>query len=784
MLDQELIRGVEAISDSSNEAEVEDKVVLPLLKRFGITANDFIPQGEIPRLDIAKGVEVKRAFLPDYLLTFFGLYVAVIEAKSPSESVQNAYREACFYSTELHRQLGTLTDVKVAVGCNGREIWVGTPETSDKDAKKYDVRKLVSSPTLLAELEAWIGRKTLNDHANERRLARRLGEASNVRTDLFLGAAIPKNEHNSFYPAIRPLLNTYFGNLSLLRDELFLKGYCDPSEQQRTREEEDVLRDRPPARSDAKLLTRHNADELVGDIVRHFHSYHTGEDTSFEPDRFFLLLGAAGAGKSTFTWWYTKFSVDHKKCVPILIDGTKAPQDSEPLFAHTLQKLTSTVHEFLVANVYGGDRQRAIRSILRESWEKDYYEFFHPKIEKPDYLDQHFPKLAKPIKESDEVFLPFLLEDLHRNGLVAMLIVDNLDLTNVARQLDGFKLFRPFSQQFEVLIGLVLRDETWQFYAKRKPFEGFHSSPTFYIAGPSLSELIDKRVEVMTEGLGQTGKRNVVIPFGANKNMKLELSMKDTAELIAKVHEGLSKPDDLHLIEGVCGKNNRNGLDAFAVVCTSSYVEEINLLQPTFKVGAFDPSRAQLLKALICGDSKYYDSHSSFVANAYTFGQGTDGSSIFVVLHILRELLFKAGGTPGFGKGYVPLTDLQELLMKWLPLDVSELRRITFGIVRTGIWQVDTFEPTSESDFNAVRIQEQGLYLLKTLYKDDTYLECMAFDTAIADRFTLGELVEAFKSDRRCSDLFLTYLKGKEVIEVEHASARGFKLDPSRKKFM
>lgn len=116
--------------DMLNESDVEQKLIYPLLiapKPFGlgVTPSSIHTKANIRRFKIDKGTPGKLYF-PDYLLVYGGLPLVVIEAKTPGDDLDEAFREARLYATELNATfISGINPVQIVVATDGRKLIAG-----------------------------------------------------------------------------------------------------------------------------------------------------------------------------------------------------------------------------------------------------------------------------------------------------------------------------------------------------------------------------------------------------------------------------------------------------------------------------------------------------------------------------------------------------------------------------------------------------------------------------------------------------------------------------------
>ena len=95
-----------SLDDLSNESDVEQKFLIPLLTSpmptgLGYGTIDFRTKPNIRRLKLDKG-KSEKLYHPDYAIVIAGIPVFIIEAKHPDEDAEEALREARLYAIELN----------------------------------------------------------------------------------------------------------------------------------------------------------------------------------------------------------------------------------------------------------------------------------------------------------------------------------------------------------------------------------------------------------------------------------------------------------------------------------------------------------------------------------------------------------------------------------------------------------------------------------------------------------------------------------------------------------
>ncbi|MFA4903344.1 MAG: hypothetical protein WC600_11455 [Desulfobaccales bacterium] len=106
------------------EDSVREEILFPILKRLGYTASGkcgIIRSKLLVHPFVMIGSQSKKInIIPDYILTFDGDYIAVIDAKSPTQDIIKSYHVEQVYSYGIHPEVR----VNRYALCNGKKIVV------------------------------------------------------------------------------------------------------------------------------------------------------------------------------------------------------------------------------------------------------------------------------------------------------------------------------------------------------------------------------------------------------------------------------------------------------------------------------------------------------------------------------------------------------------------------------------------------------------------------------------------------------------------------------------
>ncbi|MEW7008129.1 type I restriction enzyme HsdR N-terminal domain-containing protein [Lentilitoribacter sp. EG35] len=220
---------LQACENSETEGDVETKVVGPLLQEeiYLAIPKDFIKSKTYlsPR-DIDKGGAKKFGYYPDFSIFINSLPICIIEAKSPQNSEDDAYREACLYAHEVNRAYpNNVNPCQLVIGTNGKSIKVGYWDSDPK--LNVRVEDLLVGTKALQDLQELCSYSVLSSFANDVTAKLRLADFKRPFNQGEGSALInSKVGSNTFAADLNPILRRYFTSHSQQDDmEIFAHAY-------------------------------------------------------------------------------------------------------------------------------------------------------------------------------------------------------------------------------------------------------------------------------------------------------------------------------------------------------------------------------------------------------------------------------------------------------------------------------------------------------------------------------------------------------------------------------
>jgi hypothetical protein len=313
-----------------NERDVEHKFLYPLLigkvpAGLGFDPTQVKLQKNLRKFIIGKGSD-QKSYFPDYLVTQGTIPLVVIEGKRPGADVFEAFREARLYATELNaiHPSGVNPAARI-VASNGNRLLAGWYDQADP-VLSMSFDEIDPYSTKMAELVARFGAvvvakayasiaQSIRPHRYWKPI-RLVGGLSKQKEQVPInafGATITANFAHLFNPQSR-------ADRSVIARQAYISSkrrdrYIEPIDR--------IIRAAtPPSVANSKTI---EDTSKPSEIIKPLRSPNTLEH------KVMLLIGSAGAGKSTFVD-YPPRSCSTRRCARQDIMGTHQ-YESGPYFA-------------------------------------------------------------------------------------------------------------------------------------------------------------------------------------------------------------------------------------------------------------------------------------------------------------------------------------------------------------------------------------------------------------------------------------------------------------------
>jgi hypothetical protein len=204
---------------------------------------------------IDKGAGKRYGYIPDYSIWKTGFPLAIVEAKSPDESIEEAIREARLYATEINKRYPpNINPIAYILASNGKKFAL-TQWDSETEILYATAVDLQPGTAILAAFRSILNRDDFEQRAGH--LDRQFQGARFDRVPTLLGASRVSEQMgiNSFAQELFPVVTKYFGTeADEASDDIIDRGYVSSEERgEYDGVLETYLKDRARVASDGRL---------------------------------------------------------------------------------------------------------------------------------------------------------------------------------------------------------------------------------------------------------------------------------------------------------------------------------------------------------------------------------------------------------------------------------------------------------------------------------------------------------------------------------------------------
>jgi hypothetical protein len=611
------------LPSSASESDVEQAFIWPLLTSetyLDIPADAIRTQDSLQILIIDKGSH-KRRYRPDYVIYSDAIPVAIVEAKAPLENIYEGFREAQLYAHEINKHYTSELNPATKVCCtNGVELAYGNWDDSKPNV--ISVRALAPGTDNLAVFRSEFGWSYLQDHSSS--FIKRYYPSDYYNPYEVLGenrVRLSKIGSNSFAEDLAPLLRRYFeSDNQEFEDEIIEKAYVASDEITKyERMFENFLRDRISPLDDkaAQVLepSRKEEPKLTSKIEN-------SNKLKELPGYLQLIIGAVGAGKSTFIKRYFEFLIPpelKKRTIFVYFNFNEAPDDFEEqkiwLCNSFIEGISQTNRQHVDLEDTNGLKGVFSQEIRNK--EGAY------KLLKKVSQDEFDKRLASDLlKWMDDRFL--FARSLSRHlggekGLNLVFAFDNVDTKDRDSQLRIFKTAQWFKAQTRSFCMISLRDTTFETYKTEPPLDTFIKSANFYIQPPRFVDMVRRRLDLSISSL--IAQADQILEYEIEGLGKVKYPKTSLGLFLNAIYLDLFKGNRkiTMILEGLAGRNARRALEMFSAILKSGHLDARDFTAAMLSGGQGRLSEHQLIRSLMRTDYLYFFESHGFIHNIYDF---------------------------------------------------------------------------------------------------------------------------------------------------------------------
>lgn len=718
------------------ESDVEMKIIYPLLTKDnfdGLKFSDYHIQtkSSLKKILIDKGSSSKL-YYPDFAIIVEGLPILIVEAKKPNEDLDEGYRQACLYASEINREFPTdINPCQYVMAIDGLTLLAGKYDSSNQFNIEYSDWNSTN-----VEFDKFINQfsfKHLSTFATE--LRAKLGTESKFKNPInLLGGKKIKNLESN---------NSFGENISIQYEHLFNPKY--------EFEKEDIVRNAYVKQNKIEshitpidtLFDKKIAERGIIEVDESKSKYSISnkfESHSELNNKVLLLIGSVGSGKSTFITYLREVALKdevRKSTTWISLNLNDAPLNKDEIYfwlkSNIIDKIKKLNEEFdfdsleFIMELYHDEINALKKGVLK---------LFDPSdIDYKRILAENIQKFQNDIDLTLKNLIKKTISDV---GKSIVIVLDNCDKRNTDEQLLMFDVANWVRDNIKSIVFLPLRETTYENHKYEKPLDTVVKDLIFKINPPSLEHVLTSRIEYISR-LNDTGKDG---HYTMSNGIKVKYPSKDEVKYLSIILHSLFENQFFKsLISGFAGRNIRNGIEIFLDFCKSGHINEAEIIKMINSKGDYNLPNHLISKVFIRGNKVYYTDEKSRIKNVFHSFPGDKIKDPFVRISIL-QFLFDNRYTTLVNKfeGYYKTVDL----VKFFNLRGHDEKRIIEELkflLRQSLIENETLNSDVFDINDLVKITSTGIANLK-IHRNIEYLAAIAEDMWYRDNLLADEIVE------------------------------------------
>ena len=764
------------------EGDVETQVVLPLLTDshlLGIPKEWIHSKKYIRPLTIGKGSKKIVGFYPDYLIIVNAIPLAVIEVKSPQESVDTAYDEATAYALELNRKYRHgVNPCKIVIGCNGDKISIGYWD--DKPRLIVPVAEINTGSSAIDSIRELISKGGLESFSNATEAKLNLNNFKRPSSKTSGESMIfTKISQNSFASQISPLLIRYFSSQpSGESSEIWTKGYISSNETTSyDKNLESLLKDRiATANHSGKIVikTSKKKERELGGTINKFIKTHKGKHSGTIQ----IITGSVGAGKSLFIRRYKEhLQLPETKAVThwAFIDFNNTPSGLNTFESWACEQfLTSLVAEGAKFDLNKEkDQEKIFAPLLHERGSfyrrRNKIKANEGEVEKARDIEAW---RLDSIKSAESVSR-YLQGDA---GKTIVIVFDNVDKKGADEQLQIFQLAMWLKEITSAFVIIQMRDVTFEQYKYEPPLDTFTTGPVFHITPPRFIDVVKKRLQLSFDYLESTAPD--ILEFTTETGNNVQYPKENARKYLETIYSQIFSVQQniARLLEALSNRNVRYSLDMFMNILISGHMTKGNLGERAISGKDFFVQDHILIRTLMRSGYQFYHDKSGFIANLFYCENTWKRPSNFHIIEILFFLICKSKATGDNGlTGYLSFPAISEELAR-KGMTKKDVYEACFYARRKGLIEADDFSIGEILDKTCFKVTASGFIHMRILSEEVEYLSAVIYSTPLNDSQFADDAYEHMRTENsfkeqyvsrkiKLTKLFYGYLK-KQVKDV------------------
>lgn len=753
------------------ESDVEQKFVMNLLTSkypngLGINEKNIKTKTNITEVKIGKGTD-RKLYFPDYLVVVDSVPVMVVEVKKPGEDVDEGFREARLYASEINAQFKPdRNPIRWVISTNWEESLFGRYDHERPEQRIPKDAHHAGSNSFSAMVDS-VNRSELAEYAKKYKASRKSEEYWKAKR-LVGGSTIQNQEigQNDFGSQLSLDYRHLFNPRSKEERAHVVKNAYITSERRRRYVDsiDRVLRAaKPPSVEDPTTIKTTEKPREIIETLR--------DGTELEGE-IILLVGRVGSGKSTF--------VDYLREVALPKDIKDSTLWTE-VDLNDAQVNPESIYTWVSKSVIEKLKDRADRDF-------DKYEnlrtLFHPQLKEfidgplealgedhPDYKREIYDKL-KSLMGDHEATLDALFRHLgSERARLPVVVLDNADRGIRDEQLLMFQVAKWLQSNFRCLVFLPIREQTYDNYRDEPPLDTAIKDLLFRIESPPFQKVLSRRISLAVKEIKEE-KPNERLKYSTSSGATVTYKRKDQADFLESLKKSLFDHNNFlrNIIVGLAGRNIRRAMEIFLEFCRSGYIDNDTITKIKLSQGKYTLPYKKVANVAFRMNKKYYSDSSAYIKNVFKLVQSDDEPSHFIRLAILRWLKSREDvqgprRIEGFHQVSTLVSDFEDLgfsrsVVQRELLDLLKANCIVAEHLRTDRINPEDLVHIAPAGDVHLRVMNNIQYL--SAVSEDTWIDMQSVAQDIAERIGSNEYHHKERNEVLNAQSFGNYLKERQ----------------------
>jgi len=623
-------------SSIQNESDVEQKFLYSLLTRptpwgLGIDDDNLDTKPDIRDVTIGKGTD-RKTYYPDYIVSYFGIPILTVEAKSPDEDVRDGFREVRLYATEINSQFGSgKNPLRYIISSNFNTTLFGRWDNEDEYYEISYEDIFVGNETY-SEIISFAGHEKLSSEADS--FIDKHRPTRYYKPKEFLGGSAVQNielSPNGFGRQLSIDFQHIFDPRSKAERAYIVNNAYVPSERRRRYVDSiDRIIDaaKPPSMRDPITIEDTEQPREIIEVLE-------GEEEL--TDEIILLIGRVGSGKSTFVDYLREVALPDDLLDSVLwahVDMNAYPSDEGRLYDWTCKELIEDI-----ASQYDKSFETG----------QDLLNLFHPEVKRLKegplqvyeegsraYRDKLYEEV-KNLIDNDQKRLKAYFRHLgaERSNL-PIIVLDNVDRGDRDSQLEMFQLAQWLQHEFQALIIMPIREQTYDNHKDRPPLDTAMNNLIFRIESPPFQEVLTRRIDLAMKDVEDS--ENEGLFYHTSSGARVKYSPEDQVSYLQSLRRSLFEYDSFarRMIVGLSGRNIRQAMRIFLDFCRSGHISNDQILNIKAQDGKYSIPYNTMSRVVFKTNSRYFDDEKGYVKNLFDLNREDSNAS-----HLTRYVILK-----------------------------------------------------------------------------------------------------------------------------------------------